>query len=303
MNAVRRTLPGLALVLAASLTAACSAEEPDAETPTVSTPTVTVTVTETVTVEPPVEFEAEEVDEIVEEVIEEEGLADFANLDQEVDPALSQSAGLIVPVEAQTPLTMDVWLTAVLNDIDAYWQETFAAEGLPPPHVFYMWPAIDEQVTPAARYITDNDAALYCGVSDMIFVSQDFAYRLWDGLVNTTYGPQQSERLGDFAVAYVLAHEYGHSIQAELGLLGAGYPVWRTELQADCFAGNWANSAYVNGILEEGDLEEALETANLVGDFEFDNPQHHGTPEERVAAFALGWEGGNPVDCFVYLED
>jgi predicted metalloprotease len=300
MSIRRRTWPA-ATVLLVALLAACSADsaEPEAIEVTVPGPTVTVTVT----VEPPVTFEPEEVDEIVEEVIEEEGLADFANLDQVVDPAQAQSATLVLPADARTPETMDEWLSIVTDEIDAYWKETFAAEGLPPPTVFYMWPAEGEQFDTGCQYITDDDAALYCGVSDMIFVSQVFAINLWDGFINTMYGPQQSERLGDFAVAYVLAHEYAHNVQAELGLLGTGYPVWRTELQADCFAGNWANSAYRAGVLEEGDLEEALETANLVGDFEFDSEQHHGTPEERVDAFFLGFDSGDPVDCFVYLED
>ena len=198
--------------------------------PTTETPTVTAPTADrdrdrvTVTVEPPVEFEPEEVDEIVEEVIEEEGLADFANLDQEVDPA--QCPERRPDRAGGRPDARDDGRVAhaVIDDIDAYWQETFAAEGLPPPPVFYMWPAKGEQVDTGCQYITDDDAALYCGVSDTIFVSQDFAFRLWDGLINTTYGPQQSDRLGDFAVAYVLAHEFGHSIQAELGLLGVGLP-------------------------------------------------------------------------------
>lgn len=301
-------MTAVVIVGALSLTSACGGDEPTAQA-TEPNPSATVAAevptgmppapdpTEIITVEP------EEVDEIVEEVLEEENLEEFDGLDQAVPAARTSTARLIVPEDAQTAGTMEAFLSAVVHDIDRYWQATFEAEDLPPPSVFYAWPAKGETMDSGCNLLTDDDAALYCGVSDTIFVSQDFATRLWNGLINTAYGPQQSDSLGDFAVAYVLAHEFGHSIQAELGLLGVGYPVWRTELMADCFAGNWANSAYFAGILEPGDIEEALETANLVGDFEFASDQHHGTPDERVDAFSLGWENGDPVDCFVYLGD
>lgn len=303
----RRLLMTTAVLASACLVAACGQDETAAPAPGVIATTFEVVPTTGAPPAPdettPVTVEPEEVEEIVEEVIEEAGLADFADLDQAVAEAKISTARLIVGEDSQSPLTMDEFLTAVTHDIDRYWQETFAAEDLPAPYVEYAWPATGETYDTGCNELSNDDTALYCGYSDLIVVSQDFAFRLWNGLITTSYGPQESDRLGDFAVAYVLAHEFGHSIQMELGVLGAGYPVWRTELMADCFAGNWANSAYVTGILEPGDIEEALETADLVGDFEFADPQHHGTPAERVAAFTLGWEGGDPVDCFVYLED
>jgi predicted metalloprotease len=304
-----RQLTALVLLAALSLVSACGnddeatvqATEPNpSATTAVAVPTGTPPApdpTEEITVEP------EQVDEIVDEVLEDENLEEVAGLDQAVASAKINSARLIVPQDAQNAGTMDAFLSAVIHDIDRYWQATFAAEDLPAPSVFYAWPAKGETMDSGCNELTDDETAMYCGPSDTIFVSQDFAIRLWDGLINTTYGPQQSDSLGDFAVAYVLAHEFGHSIQAELGVLGVGYPVWRTELQADCFAGNWANSAYLEGILEDGDIEEALTTADLVGDFEFASEQHHGTPDERVEAFTLGWTTGDPVDCFVYLDE
>ena len=309
MRAHRRSMITIAALAALSLVSACGADGEPTVAPTEPDPSATEVV-EVPTGTPPapdptdeVIVEPAEVEEIVEDVLEEEDLEQFDGLDQVVPEAKMSSARLIVPQDAQSAGTMEAFLTAVVHDIDRYWQATFDAEGLPPPAVFYAWPLPGETMDSGCNELTDDDAALYCGASDTIFVSQEFALRLWNGLVNTAYGPQQSESLGDFAVAYVLAHEFGHSIQAELGVLDVGFPVWRTELMADCFAGNWANSAYVNGILEPGDIEEALATADLIGDFEFANPQHHGTPDERVAAFSLGWETGDPVDCFVFLED
>jgi len=249
----------------------------------------------------PGELTSEEIDEIIDEVIAENDIEEYGGLAQEVPEADTSTDLFVVTEEAQSPATMDQFLTAVLNDIDRYWSATFAAEGLPEPQVLYLWPTTGEVYDDGCGDQTDDTTALYCPANDTIIVSQVLAHDLWNGLAQTPYGPRQSETLGDFAVAYLLGHEFGHSIQAELDLLNK-FPVWQTELMADCFAGNWANSAYYTGILEPGDVEEAVEAANLIGDYEFTNPLHHGTPDERVTAFNLGWNGGNPVDCFVYLQ-
>ena len=242
-----------------------------------------------------------ELDQIIADAIAaNEELDEAAELEQTVEAADTSTDLLIADVDAE-PQTMDQFLTAVLNDIDGYWTATFAAEQLPEPFVQYLWPTTGEIYDGGCGALTDDKSAFYCPTSDTIVVSQQVAYDLWNGLAQTAYGPQSSGRLGDFAVAYLVAHEFGHSIQAELDLLNK-FPVWQTELMADCFAGNWANSAYYAGLLEAGDIEEALETANLIGDYETSHEQHHGTPLQRVEAFSLGWNNGNPVDCFVYLE-
>ena len=107
---------------------------------------------------------------------------------------------------------------------------------------------------------------------------------------------------GDFGVAYVLAHEYAHNLQQEFGVFSRPSPTAEPfELQADCFAGAWGNSVYRQGLLEPGDVEEAINTALAVGDFDVSNAQHHGTPEQRREAWLLGFEGGNPADCERYL--
>ena len=110
---------------------------------------------------------------------------------------------------------------------------------------------------------------------------------------------------GDFAVAYIVAHEYGHQIQDELGLFeryGQQVPTKAFELQADCYAGTWAKSAADEDQLEDGDVEEALDAALAVGDFNASDPGHHGTPDERRAAWSAGFDTGDPAECGVYLD-
>src|SRR5690606_10446886 len=118
---------------------------------------------------------------------------------------------------------------------------------------------------------------------------------------------------GDFAQVYVLAHELGHHVQ---NLLGTSTQVRqaqqqnpgeanelsvRLELQADCYAGVWGNSASRRGILESGDLEEGLGAAEAVGDDRLGNPSEeswtHGSAESRARWFTVGFESGNYRDC------
>jgi len=123
---------------------------------------------------------------------------------------------------------------------------------------------------------------------------------------------------GDFAQAYVLAHEVGHHVQT---LLGVGEMVdretradpskrndlsIRQELQADCLAGVWAHSTYERGILENGDLDEGLAAAAAVGDDRIQreasgsvNPETwtHGSSEQRQKWFRRGFDSGNSEQC------
>ena len=74
------------------------------------------------------------------------------------------------------------------------------------------------------------------------------------------------------------------------------------ELQADCYAGSWAKSAYDDDRLEDGDIQEALDAALAVGDFDTSNPGHHGTPEQREEAWSRGFESGDPSSCSIYTD-
>lgn len=125
---------------------------------------------------------------------------------------------------------------------------------------------------------------------------------------------------GDFAAAYVVAHEVAHHVQNELGILGevnqrrqqadaadSNALSVRIELQADCFSGIWARGASENfGTLEEGDLEEAVNAARSIGDDTLQRSAGqrpmphtftHGTSEQRARWFVRGYESGDMAKC------
>ena len=123
---------------------------------------------------------------------------------------------------------------------------------------------------------------------------------------------------GDFAQAYVLAHEIGHHVQNLLGTSGQVHRAQQQnqgnanalsvalELQADCYAGVWGNTAAQQGILDAGDVEEGLGAAAAVGDDRLQkmstgrvSPESwtHGSSTQRMQWFRRGFEGGDPRQC------
>ena len=206
---------------------------------------------------------------------------------------------------------MEQFLTAVTKDVDAYWTKVFEDSGLPEPRVSYQW--IPAGQTAASACGDENgalgdSAAAYCPGDDTIYISQKFATDIYNGALDHALpGSSQGygRTIGDFAVAYIVAHEYGHQVQDELGLFeqyGQQLPTMAFELQADCYAGTWAKSAYQENRLEDGDVQEALDAALAVGDFDAGNPGHHGTPEQREEAWNSGFESGDPSSCSRYLD-
>jgi predicted metalloprotease len=140
----------------------------------------------------------------------------------------------------------------------------------------------------------------YCPLDSKIYLDETFFAQL-----QTRLGAQG----GDVAEAYVMAHEVGHHVQNELGILNVSEDnegSIATELQADCFAGLWLGSLKSEGILEEGEIREALDAASTVGD---DNIQQrtqgeiqpeswtHGSSEERVQWFTAGYNGAGMESC------
>lgn len=149
----------------------------------------------------------------------------------------------------------------------------------------------------------------YCPADQQVYIDLDF-YR---SLRNQLGAP------GDFAQAYVIAHEVGHHVQNLLGIsdqvraaqsrmgqTGANQLSVAQELQADCFAGVWANRAGRRNLLEEGDIEEALNAASQIGDDTLQrnqggyvNPDSftHGTSAQRVEWFRRGLQSGDVDQC------
>ena len=203
------------------------------------------------------------------------------------------------------PTTIDAFLTDILGTVDRYWERTFAAADLPQPRVNYVWVPPGSRVLTGCGQPADDDAAFYCPADDTIYVAQSFAARLYEGVVEGLPGQSAGfgRAAGDFAVAYVLAHEYAHNLQQELGIFDntRAESAKPFELQADCFAGSWAHSVYQEGALQPGDLEEATNAALAVGDFDTRNEQHHGTPEERRDALLAGFNSGDPSVCSQFL--
>lgn len=121
---------------------------------------------------------------------------------------------------------------------------------------------------------------------------------------------------GDFAQAYVIAHELGHHVQHLLGTHerarrsgqqeGEGGASVRVELQADCYAGVWGHSARARQLLETGDLEEALKAASVIGDDALQRKStgtvrpetfSHGTSAQRARWFRRGFDSGDMASC------
>jgi uncharacterized protein len=201
--------------------------------------------------------------------------------------------------------TMEQFLTAVTQDTDRYWTKIFEQSGIEEPRVNYAWIPAGQTVQSACGSDAMGDgAAAYCPGDDTIYISEKFATDIYTGALDHALpGSSQGfgRTYGDFAVAYIVAHEYGHQIQDELGLFERGLPTSALELQADCYAGAWANSAYEENRLDDGDVQEALDAALAVGDFDPSNPGHHGTPEQRREAWAAGFESGDPAACSSYV--
>jgi predicted metalloprotease len=225
----------------------------------------------------------------------------------------SSAQNLIVGSQSsEQPTDIQSFLTAVTTDVDAYWMKQFAASDLPEPKVSYQWIPAGQTAASACSDQSGNtgmgdSAAAYCPADDTIYISEKFATDIAQGSLDRVLpGSSQGfgRTYGDFAVAYIVAHEYGHQVQNELGLdeqYAGQVPTAAFELQADCYAGTWANSAQQENRLEAGDVQEAIDAALAVGDFDASNPAHHGTPEQRANAWNTGFESGDPSACSQYL--
>jgi predicted metalloprotease len=205
---------------------------------------------------------------------------------------------------AADPAPIAPYLDQELASVDTYWHETFAAEGRPAPAVGHVWVVPGGRVATACGVQAADDAAFYCPPDDTIYIGQAFARSIYDGVAQGLPGQKAGygRAAGDFAVAYVVAHEYAHNVQQEKGLLARRTRALPTELNADCLAGTWARWDYGKGQITQADVQEALDAAMAVGDFDYLNPNHHGTPRERRDALQTGLDSGSPSACDRYLQ-
>ena len=184
--------------------------------------------------------------------------------------------------------SMDAYLTASLNDVDAFWSKSFAAWGMPEPQITYDWTDPGESVyIPCGGEMSGDWTAEYCSANDTITVSKEAAANFWNG---KTFAYSNGGE-GDMTVAVMVAHEYGHNLEQELGWLDKISQA-AAERGADCFAGVWAADAAARGILDQGDLGEASQAMDLFAEHDGQTDGIHGTTAERQAALNLGYTSG-----------
>ncbi|MBG9983707.1 neutral zinc metallopeptidase [Aerococcaceae bacterium DSM 111022] len=197
------------------------------------------------------------------------------------------------------------FLSAVLGSTEDFWGEMLPQYGMqyePAQLIIYS----DYQQTGGCGLGSAAAGPFYCPPDSSIYIDLTF-YR---DLSNKYDAP------GDFAMAYVLAHEVGHHIQNETGVMDSYQQAVnrtsseaarnqlnvRLELQADYLAGVWAHYAEEQGLLEVGDLEEAMQAAHAVGDDTLQEQAYgrvvpdsftHGTSQQRQAWFMRGYEYGD----------
>lgn len=193
--------------------------------------------------------------------------------------------------------TYEVFTSTVLGSANNMWNEHFRILG-----VTYREPTLvlfRGATESACGYAASEVGPHYCPNDETIYLDETFFDEL-----TTRLGAQG----GDVAQAYVIAHEVGHHAQNQLGLLesSTNEDSMRVELQADCFAGLWANSVRDKGVFEVGEIEEAMDAAAAVGDDRIQervqgrvNPETwtHGSSAERVEAFNKGYGSGDFVAC------
>jgi predicted metalloprotease len=204
---------------------------------------------------------------------------------------------------------MRQFVARVLGSTERTWTKIFAAGGRT-----YEKPTLvlfSDAVESACGFAQAAAGPFYCGPDHKVYIDLSFYRDL----------RQRFEAPGDFAQAYVIAHEVGHHVQNLLGIMNkvqvsqsratnqqqANALSVRLELQADCLAGIWANYAHrERNILEQGDLEEGLNAAAQIGDDRMQKraggyvvPEGftHGSAKQRVQWFRRGIESGDLKQC------
>ena len=198
------------------------------------------------------------------------------------------------------------FVSVVLADTEEVWTEVFAEEGME-----YVEPTLVLYTGSVESACGTAGAAVgpfYCPGDYKLYIDLSFYNEL----------QTQFQAPGDFAMAYVVAHEVGHHVQNLLGVMEEVQPLRnqlneeeynklqvRLELQADYLSGVWAHHAQGMGYLEEGDLEEALTAASAVGDDTIQQRSRgyvvpesftHGSSEQRKRWFYKGFQSGNLED-------
>jgi predicted metalloprotease len=219
---------------------------------------------------------------------------------EQSQPQQTQSA----PTGAPTNDPAAEFVSVVLGDTEETWGKIFAASGRQ-----YREPVLvlfEDQVRSACGGATAASGPFYCPADQKVYLDLSFFREL-----DRRFGAP-----GDFAQAYVVAHEVGHHVQTVLGInrqvheaqqgssrAGANALSVAMELQADCLAGVWGHHAQRKNLLDEGDVEEGLRAAAAIGDDRLTggrvSPESftHGTSEQRARWLRQGLSTGDFNSC------
>ena len=195
----------------------------------------------------------------------------------------------------------------ILAETEDVWNGIFKQQGrqYPEPRLVMF----SNQIRSACGQASSASGPFYCPGDNKVYLDTSFFQTL----------ERQFQASGDFARAYVIAHEVGHHVQNVIGVLPkfnqlrrriskqeANAMSVRVELQADCFAGIWAHYTDQKGLLERGDIAEALNAATQIGDdaiqkrtqgYVVPESFNHGTSEQRKAWFNRGYTSGKIAQC------
>jgi predicted metalloprotease len=200
----------------------------------------------------------------------------------------------------------DCRIVASVNSVQKFWDGVFARSGREYPYADTVF--FTGQVQTRCGSASSQVGPFYCPGDQQVYIDLDFFDEL-----QSRFGAGGAP----FAQVYVIAHEYGHHVQNQLGVLesirgdrqGPESRAVRSELQADCYAGVWAANAVNDGVIEEltqADINVALAAASAIGDDRIQeqtqgqvNPETwtHGSSEQRRRWFSRGYENGNPAAC------
>jgi predicted metalloprotease len=232
-----------------------------------------------------------------------------------VDPtAILNMAEQAAPQQQQRPADpnappdeMQVFVSKVLGSTEDVWREVFRSGGRSYRDAKLV--LFTQVVGSACGTGQSAMGPFYCPGDQSVYIDLAFFRDLHE----------RFRAPGDFAQAYVIAHEVGHHVQNQLGIMEKMHAMQgrvskgeynqasvRLELQADCFAGVWAHHAANAGLLEPGDVEEGLNAASAIGDDRLQKQTQgtivpesftHGSSAQRVRWFRKGMEGGRMTEC------
>ncbi len=224
--------------------------------------------------------------------------------------------GQAQPGDTTTPLDPDDrlfgFVNAVVDDVNVTWKDIFAGTGQRYEAATLV--VFEGRTQTGCGPGSAATGPFYCPADSNVYLDLGFFRELRE-----RFGAP-----GDFAQAYVIAHEYGHHVQNLLGINAevqrisqqepdrANDMSVRLELQADCLAGVWGHTALQQGELSEGDLDEALAAAESIGDDRIQetttgriDPESwtHGSAEQRAKWFSIGFDSGDPASCDTFNAD